>query len=84
MRDYVKQQYQKPKRITVNCPVCKGSGKLPHPKLGKRRDETAGVALSVMAKSLREQGFSLREIGGFLGYPSPRSVQMLLKKHGMR
>jgi len=84
MRQYVKEQYKQPTQATVNCPVCKGTGQLPHPKLGLRTDEGAGVALSIMAKALREQKYSLREIGKFLGYNSPRSVQMLLKKHGMK
>jgi hypothetical protein len=84
MREYVKAQYEVPRQHTVNCPVCKGTGQLPHPKLGLRTDEGAGVALSIMAKALREQKYSLREIGKFLGYNSPRSVQNLLKKHGMK
>ena len=42
------------------------------------------IDISIMAKLLREAGYSIREIGAFLGYSSPRSVQMLLKKHGLK
>lgn len=36
------------------------------------------VDKKIMAKLLRKDGYSLRQIGKFLGYGSPRSVQLLI------
>ena len=61
----------------IKCPICKGKGELPKPrgKHGKRIIDNA-----IMANLLRDAGYSLREIGGFLGYKSPRSVQLCLER----
>ena len=61
---------------TKPCPVCEGSGRLPEPyrdacdELQERRE---------MARTLREAGYSLRQIMRALGYKSPRSVVLALE-----
>lgn len=62
----------------TNCPLCKGKGRLkaPRGKHGKRI-----INNSIMAKLLRDRGYSLREIGAFLGYKSPRSVELCLERY---
>ena len=60
----------------MKCPICKGKGELaePHSKwVGKVADK------KVMARLLRKEGYSIRQIMRFLGYKSPESVQSLLK-----
>jgi hypothetical protein len=58
------------------CPLCKGKGELSEPlRFGHRVIDN-----SVMAKLLRKEGYSLREIMRFLQYNSPNSVAKLLKK----
>lgn len=62
---------------SIKCPICKGSGKLPetydHRKLRV-------LDKKIMAKLLRKEGYSIREIMRFLEYKSTRSVSDLLKK----
>ena len=59
----------------MKCPICK-NGILPDPRSKTRRV----VTKTIMARLLREAGYSLREIGAFLGYKSPRSVQLCLER----
>lgn len=66
-----------------SCPICNGTGKV-NPPNKDTKHVFEMVDNSVMAKLLREAGYSLREIGKFLGYTSPRSIQLLLKKHGLK
>lgn len=61
----------------MKCPCCKGKGTLPEPR-SSERDLSAERAR--MAKTLRDAGYSLRQIGGFLGYKSPRSVVLALER----
>lgn len=64
-------------RNPIKCPICKGSGRLPksydHRKLKV-------IDKKVMAKLLRKEGYSIREIMRFLEYKSPRSVHRLVTK----
>lgn len=68
---------------TGPCPVCSGAGVLPMPNASTKHTKRR-IDISIMAKLLREAGYSIREIGAFLGYSSPKSVQLLLKKHGLK
>jgi hypothetical protein len=61
----------------IKCPLCKGQGNLPKPK-GKHGRRI--IDNTIMAKLLRKEGYSLREIGAFLGYKSPRSVELCLAR----
>lgn len=54
------------------CPICKGSGELEKP-YGQTRDLVE--VKKKMAKVLRKNGYSYRQIQRFLGYKSPRSIQ---------
>ena len=60
--------------MKVKCPICKGLGEIEAPKrLGtdfKRR----------ATETLRDNGFSLRDIQKYLGYKSVCSVQHFLKQ----
>lgn len=61
----------------MKCPICKGKGEIKSNKLSRmsfieRRRE--------MAKILRKNGFSVREIARMVGYGSTRSVIMATKK----
>jgi hypothetical protein len=64
-----------PPKDSIQCPVCKGSGELiaPHTR-HKTIDNT------IMAKLLRDAGYSYRDIMKFLGYKSPRSVALCLQR----
>jgi len=58
------------------CPLCKGRGKLKMPF----RYKVDRVAMNkVMAKLLRKEGYSIRQIMKYLKYKSTQSVVMLLK-----
>lgn len=59
----------------IDCPICKGSGKVVAPKPEKK------IADKVkQAKSLKKAGFSFREIMQIMEYKSTRSVSYLLEK----
>lgn len=53
------------------CPICKGTGKI---KLPYTQTTDDVILKKMMAKVLRKEGFSVRQIMKFLGYKSPRSV----------
>ena len=62
--------------VPMKCPVCKGEGCLPEPrKAGRDRTEEK----KAMAKTLRDAGYSIRQIQEFLGYKSPRSIAVFLE-----
>lgn len=63
------------KSYTHRCPVCKGVGKV---ELPYKLRSKARINDIVMAKLLHKDGYSLRQIGKYLGYKSPRSIQLLL------
>lgn len=60
-----------------SCPICKGTGQLEPP--GKQ-NKGAVINNTVMAKLLRKEGYSLRQIAKFLGYNSPQSVVLCLAR----
>lgn len=61
----------------MKCPICKGKGCLPEPKQ-RGRDMT--LERRKMAKTLRDAGYSLRQIRDFIGWKSVRSVVQTLEK----
>jgi transposase len=61
----------------MKCPVCKGNGHLPEPRKIERDRTQERYA---MAKVLRANGYSIRQIADFLGYKSPRSVSVALEQ----
>lgn len=61
--------------MSIECPACKGKGKIPAPKATKRYERNARAAAL-----LNEAGYSLREISGLLGYKSSRSAAILIRK----
>jgi hypothetical protein len=62
MTDSVPKIYQ--------CPICKGLGKIDPPK--RQLDERE--AKQIMARALRDHGYSFREIMKLCGWKSPRSA----------
>jgi hypothetical protein len=56
------------------CPICHGTGNIKRPH-GMQKDMELKRN---HAKSLRDSGYSIREICVLMGYKSPRSVQDLL------
>ena len=63
-------------RALEQCPVCKGSGKLPKPR---HADDDKRALRVQMAKTLRDAGYSYRQIQEFLGWTSVRSVSQALE-----
>ncbi len=59
------------------CPICNGSGKFQLPR--KIQIDSAEIKKQ-MAIKLREKGYSIRQIQVALGYKSPRSISIILKK----
>lgn len=59
------------KSTAAECPICKGSGRLPEPNTIERDRATERKR---MARTLREAGYSIRQIQDFVGWKSPRSV----------
>lgn len=58
------------------CPVCKGTGALPEPhEHGRNR----AAEKKAMARTLRDAGYSIRQIQDFLGWKSPRSAAEAIK-----
>lgn len=61
---------------TITCPVCHGRRKIRVPfRLRGKLDTNSKRAI---AKILRKNSFSIREIGKFLNVKSPAAVQFLL------
>lgn len=58
------------------CPICKGKGiiKSPSLKAKKLRDKKD------IAKILRKEGYSMREIMRLMNYKSTRSISLLLNQ----
>ena len=65
-------------RAEMKCPVCKGKGCLPEPRKIERDRASEKKA---MAKTLRANGYSIRQIADFLGWKSPRSAAMALMEN---
>lgn len=66
-----------PFQMTVKCPICQGSGKVEDPR-AKGMDETA--ARRVMARALRAEGYSLRQIMRLCGWKSVRSASLAMEE----
>ena len=60
------------------CPACKGTGELD--VLPRHIEDNQFGMKQLVAETLTEKGYSLRQIAKILGYKSPRSVQYLLEK----
>lgn len=60
---------------SIDCPICKGSGKVGAPKPENKIGDKVK-----QAKSLKKAGFSFREIMQIMEYKSTRSVSYLLEK----
>jgi hypothetical protein len=61
---------------TKQCPICEGKGVIEAP-YQNARDECQ--ERREMARTLREAGYSIRQIARALGYKSPRSVVLALE-----
>lgn len=59
--------------MSHTCPVCKGSGKIEAPRHDADVDEKRRAKI-VMAKALRGEGYSLRQIARLVGWKSVRSA----------
>ena len=59
----------------MKCPKCKGTGVV------KNFESLEKESKSIMAKALRDQGYSFREVAKIMGYASVRSVQILIEDH---
>lgn len=76
--------------MTIQCPFCKGVGKIKSPSsrqkkmIGKPKSPSKSRIRveqnTIMAKLLRKEGYTFQEIAGFLGYASKRSVQLCLAR----
>lgn len=56
----------------MKCPICKGRGELPEPRQhGRDRAEEK----KAMARTLRNAGYSLRQIQDFIGWKSVASAR---------
>lgn len=60
----------------MKCPVCNGKGHLPEPR---KIERDRSKERRNMAKVLRANGYSIRQIQDFLGWKSPRSVVVALE-----
>jgi hypothetical protein len=61
----------------MKCPICTGTGSLPDPnKIARDRAEEK----KAMAKTLRDAGYSLRQIQEFIGWKSVRSAAEAVKE----
>lgn len=60
---------------THSCPICGGTGTIEPPKHGDRTAE----ARKVMARALRADGYSLRQIADLCGWKSVRSAAVAVK-----
>lgn len=58
----------------IKCPMCKGCGEINPPHLKQKIIKEKVKA----AKSLKNSGYSIREIMRIMNYKSPRSIQDLL------
>jgi len=61
--------------VSVDCPVCKGKGKLERPN----NDPYSRNQIKLMTKTLIDAGFSYRQVMKFFGWKSTRSVSQALK-----
>jgi transposase-like protein len=58
----------------IKCPICKGTGKLEHPKhLNDMEEKHAAVLL------LYDNKFSIRQIMRIVGYKSPNTIQEIIR-----
>lgn len=62
------------------CVACKGEGFLTAPKPNKSVYDKDG-RMKKAAHSLRDYGYTLREIASILGYKHPQSIANLLNKN---
>jgi hypothetical protein len=60
----------------MKCPFCNGVGEIEAPEFKNKLLEEKRLA----ANTLREQGYSIREIMRIMKYKSPRSVHILIQK----
>ncbi len=60
----------------MKCPYCGGVGEIEAPEFKNKMLEEKRLA----ALTLREQGYSIREIMRIMKYKSPRSVHILIHK----
>lgn len=61
----------------MKCPICKGCGELDEPRQhGRDRAEEK----KAMAKTLRDAGYSLRQIQEFIGWKSVASARDAIKE----
>lgn len=64
----------------IECPVCKGLGKMPAPRNTNKTTRPDIARKKAMCKAMTKAGYSYREIAAFLGYRSKRSISVLLGK----
>ena len=57
------------------CPICKGCGVIEIPHVYKIKK---AINKKIMAKLLRKEGYSMRQIQVFLDYKSPRSIHKII------
>ena len=63
--------------MKAECPICHGSGEFELP--AQIKIDSVEIKRRI-AIELREKGYSIRQIQVSLGYKSPLSVQLFLKK----
>lgn len=62
-------------KSTRKCPICNGDGRI---ELGIHADDSPR-ARRIMARALRAQGYSFRQIAKLCGWKSPRSAVMAVE-----
>jgi len=67
----MKTEINKNKQV---CPICEGTGKL---TISYKYCQDFKMVRRKMAKILLDNGFSIRQVCKYVGYGSPRSVQLI-------
>jgi len=63
-------------KINYKCPICNGTGKIEQPSLRKKEWNDA---VKLAAKTLLENGYSIRQVQKLLGFGSTRTVAIIRK-----
>ena len=61
----------------INCPICKGTGKIEFGKLQSKKKEWVMIKKK-MCKTLVKNGFTYRQVAKLLGFKSPASVVFII------
>lgn len=66
------------RKTHIDCPLCKGLGKMPVPRNTNKTTRPDHKRKVAMCKAMARAGYSYSEMAAFLGYKSKRSISILL------